>query len=213
MDGGQLLSKAVGCEYPQSPPMGGEKHQEGVSEVVLWVILSKYKQRRGKMMEYPKYKTVLFCTDFSENADYAFEFAYGIAKRDEGLLYILHVIPENPHRTLVDASATREDLERIEKSIEEDLDNKFREHYTKKIKNGIRFETVTKFGRKDEEILKFAKEHKADLIVMGTHGRTGIGHVLFGRVAERVLRHSPFPVFIMPWTKKLEHPQGRSHTF
>jgi len=44
-------------------------------------------------MEYPKYKKVLFCTDFSENSDYAFEFAYGIAKRDEGLLYILHVIP------------------------------------------------------------------------------------------------------------------------
>jgi nucleotide-binding universal stress UspA family protein len=46
------------------------------------------------MIEYPKYKKVLFCTDFSENSDYAFEFAYGIAKRDEGLLYILHVIPE-----------------------------------------------------------------------------------------------------------------------
>jgi nucleotide-binding universal stress UspA family protein len=45
------------------------------------------------MIEYPKYKKVLFCTDFSENSDYAFEFAYGIAKRDEGLLYILHVIP------------------------------------------------------------------------------------------------------------------------
>ena len=41
-----------------------------------------------KMIEYLKYKKVLFCTDFSENSDYAFEFAYGIAKRDEGLLYI-----------------------------------------------------------------------------------------------------------------------------
>ena len=40
------------------------------------------------MVEYPKYKKVLFCTDFSENADYAFDFAYGIAKRDEGILYI-----------------------------------------------------------------------------------------------------------------------------
>jgi len=42
------------------------------------------------MIEYPHYKKVLFCTDFSENADYAFDFAYGIAKRDEGFLYILH---------------------------------------------------------------------------------------------------------------------------
>ena len=154
-------------------------------------------------MEYPKYKTVLFCTDFSKNADYAFEFAFGIAKRDEGLLYILHVIPENPHRTLVDASATGEDLERLEESIKEDLDNRYREHYAKKIENGIKFEIATKSGGKDEEIIKFAKEHKADLIVMGTHGRTGIGHVLFGSVAERVLRRSRFPVFIIPYKKQL----------
>jgi hypothetical protein len=44
-------------------------------------------------MEYPLYKKVLFCTDFSKNADYSFEFSYGIARRDEGLLYILHVTP------------------------------------------------------------------------------------------------------------------------
>jgi len=163
------------------------------------------------MMEYTKYETVLFCTDFSENADYAFEFAYGIAKRDEGILYILHVIPENPHRTLVEAFVSKEDSERMQESIKEDLDNRYREHYAKKIENGIKFEIATKSGGKDEEIIKFAKEHKADLIVMGTHGRTGIGHVLFGSVAERVLRRSPIPVFMIPWRKKLEQPQGRSN--
>ncbi|MCK4815915.1 universal stress protein, partial [bacterium] len=41
-------------------------------------------------------------------------------------------------------------------------------------------------------------------IVMGTHGRTGIEHVVFGSVAERVSQHSPFPVFIIPCKKKLE---------
>ena len=40
------------------------------------------KKKRGKMMEYPKYKKVLFCTGFYENSDYAFEFAFGISKRD-----------------------------------------------------------------------------------------------------------------------------------
>ena len=49
-------------------------------------------------MEYPKYKKVLFYADFSENADHAFDFAYGIAKRDEGLLYFFHVIPYNPNQ-------------------------------------------------------------------------------------------------------------------
>jgi len=156
------------------------------------------------MREYPRYKKVLFCTDFSENADYAFEFAYGIAKRDEGLLYILYVLPENPHQAFAENYINKEDLEKIQKSIEEDLVNNYKEHYAKKIEGEIEFETVTKSGRADKEILEFAEKEKVDLIVMGTHGKTGIEHVFFGSVAEKVLRHSPFPVFIIPNRKKLE---------
>jgi nucleotide-binding universal stress UspA family protein len=158
------------------------------------------------MMEYPKYKKVLFCTDFSENSDYAFEFAYGIARRDEGLLYILHVMPENPHQAFATAMITNEQLEQIQKAIEEDLDNKYQERYGKKIENGIRYEFITKSGREDEEILKFAKDERVDIIVVGTHGKTGIEHVFFGSVAEKVLRRSPFPVFVIPCKKKLERP-------
>ncbi|NVM25957.1 MAG: universal stress protein [Desulfobacterales bacterium] len=50
----------------------------------------------------------------------------------------------------------------------------------------------------------------ADLIVMGMHGRTGVEHVLFGSVAEKVLRRSSVPVFGIACKKKLEHSQGRS---
>jgi nucleotide-binding universal stress UspA family protein len=156
------------------------------------------------MMEYPKYKKVLFCTDFSENSDYAFEFAYGIAKRDEGLLYILHVIPHNPQQTYVDTMIDSETLERIQKNIEEDLDNNYRERYGKKIGDEIKFEIVTKSGREDEEIIEFAKKEKVDIIVMGTHGKTGFEHAFFGSVAEKVLRHSPFPIFVIPSREKLE---------
>jgi nucleotide-binding universal stress UspA family protein len=153
-------------------------------------------------MEYPKYKKVLFCTDFSENSDYAFEFAYGIAKRDDGLLYILHVVAENPHQAFATTMITNEQIEKIEKAIEEDLDNNYQERYAKKIENGIRYEIVTRSGREDEEILRFAKDEAADIIVVGTHGRTGIEHVFFGSVAEKVLRRSPFPVFVIPCKKK-----------
>ena len=106
------------------------------------------------MKEYPEYKKVLFCTDFSENADYAFTFAHGIAKRDEGLLYILHVISENPHQAFADSYISGETAEKIQKAIEKDLNNKFREHYVKKIGNGIKFEIITISGRQDEEIIK-----------------------------------------------------------
>jgi len=162
------------------------------------------------MLEYPTYKKVLFCTDFSENADYAFEFAYGIAKRDEGLLYILHVIPHSPFQDCAEGLVKREVLERIEKRIEEDLDKNYKEHYVKKIGDGVPFEIVTKSGREDEEILKFAKQEKVDIIVMGTHGKTGIARVYFGSVAEKVFRRSPFPIFTIPCKKKLEYSYGRS---
>jgi len=155
-------------------------------------------------MEYPKYKKVLFCTDFSENADYAFEFAFGIAKRDDGLLHILHVIPQNPHQAYAQSFIISEDSEKMQRRIEDDLDNTYKERYVKKIDDGVEFEIVTRSGREDDEIMKFAKQEKVDLIVMGTHGRTGIEHVFFGSVAEKVLRHSPFPVFIIPDRKKLE---------
>jgi len=156
-------------------------------------------------MNYPKYKKVLFCTDFSENSDYAFEFAYGIAKRDDGLLYILHVVPENPHQAFATAMITNEEIEKIEKLIEEDLNSNYQERYAKKIENGIRYEIVTRSGREDEEIIRFAKDEAADIIVVGTHGRTGIDHVFFGSVAEKVLRRSPFPVFVIPCKKKLDN--------
>ena len=161
------------------------------------------------MMRYPKYKKVLFCTDFSENSDYAFEFAFGIAKRDDGLLYIMHVTPDNHNQKLLLSMLDNEQLKKIQKGLQEDLDNNYKEHYAKKIDNGIRYEIVTKSGREDEEIINLAKKEKVDIIVMGTHGRTGIEHVFFGSVAEKVLRRSPFPVFIIPCREKLERPQGR----
>ena len=156
------------------------------------------------MMEYPKYKKVLFCTDFSENSDYAFEFAFGIAKRDDGFLYILHVIPHIPNQEMLRGYVSEDILRNIQKDLEQELDDNYKEHYTKKIEDAVRFQVVTKSGREDEEILKFAKDEKVDIIVVGTHGKTGIEHVFFGSVAEKVLRRSPFPLFVIPCKKKIE---------
>lgn len=171
----------------------------------------KNRKRRNEMREYPKYKKVLFCTDFSENSDYAFDFAFGIAKRDAGLLYILHVLPnDNPHQAVAEKYITKENLEKIKESVKEDLDNKYREHYTTKIGNEIPCEIVTKSGREESEILTFAKNEHVDIIVMGTHGKTGIKRVFFGSVAEAVIRYSPIPVFIIPCKKQLERFSGRA---
>jgi len=156
------------------------------------------------MMEYPKYKKVLFCTDFSENSDYAFEFAFGIAKRDDGLLYILHVIPRIPNQEMLKTYVPMDIWVNIQKDLEREMDDSYKEHYTEKIEDAVRYKLVTKSGRENEEILKFAKDEEVDIIVVGTHGRTGIDHVFFGSVAEKILRESPFPVFVIPCRKKFE---------
>ena len=154
------------------------------------------------MREYPRYKKVLFCTDFSDNADHAFEYAYGVAKRDEGLLYMLHVIPDNPHQACADRFLGAEAAEKIQGAIQEDLDTNYRKRYVSKLAEGVSFEIVTKSGREDGEILEFAKKEQVDIIVMGTHGRTGMEHVFFGSVAEKVIRHSPIPVLVIPSGEK-----------
>jgi len=58
--------------------------------------------------------------------------------------------------------------------------------------------TFVEKGKPFEAILKVAEEWEADLIVLGTHGRTGLSHLLMGSVAEKVIRHSTKPLFIIP---------------
>ncbi len=152
------------------------------------------------MIKYPKYKKILFCTDFSENADSAFEYAFGVAKRDESLLYILHVGPSHADTAYIEGTVDgvwpgmSEDLK---ETIGKELEKNFQEHYVSKTKS-ISFETAVRYGTPYHEIIKFVGENGIDLIVIGTHGRSGMKRTLFGSVAEMVARMSPVPIFIIP---------------
>jgi nucleotide-binding universal stress UspA family protein len=154
------------------------------------------------MIDYPKYKKVLFCTDFSENSDCAFDYAFGIAKRDEGVLYILHVIPTTPDPYNLERWLTREELDRVKATLQEDREKIYNDQYLSHIKDKTKVKIVTESGREDEKILEFARKEKIDIIVIGTHGRTGIEHFFIGSVAEKIIRHSPIPVFIIPCREK-----------
>jgi len=154
------------------------------------------------VIDYPKYKKVLFCTDFSKNSDCAFDYAFGIAKRDGGVLYVLHVIPTNPSHSNIERWLTKEELDRVKATLREDREKIFNEKYLSQIMDKTKVKIVTKSGREDEEILKFTRKEKIDIIVIGTHGRTGIEHLLVGSVAEKIIRQSPIPVFIIPCREK-----------
>jgi nucleotide-binding universal stress UspA family protein len=161
------------------------------------------------MIDYPKYKKVLFCTDFSKNSDCAFDYAFGIAKRDEGVLYILHVIPTTPDPYNLERWLTKEELNRIKATLQEDREKIYNDQYLSHIKDKTKVKIVTESGREDEKILKFAQKEKIDIIVIGTHGRTGIEHFLIGSVAEKIIRHSPIPVFIIPCREKSGRDKSR----
>jgi len=159
------------------------------------------------MIDYPKYKKVLLCTDFSDNSYRAFEYAFGIAKRDDGVLYLLHIIPDVLDQNYPEfiSSMKRENIfqakEALQKSSEKQLDNL----YLNKIKNKDNAKCIIKTGREDNEILKYAAEEKIDIIVIGTHGKTGLKHLLLGSVAEKIIRQSSIPVLVIPSKEKLTH--------
>jgi universal stress protein A len=70
-----------------------------------------------------------------------------------------------------------------------------RDFADKHLKEAVPMQVRVAVGKAAEEILRVAREEKVDLIVMGTHGRTGVRHLLLGSVAEEVTRHAPCPVF------------------
>ncbi len=154
------------------------------------------------MIDYPRYKKVLFCTDFSKISDCAFDYAFGIAKRDEGMLYILHVIPVTPQQYHLERHLTKKQLDEIAVTLEEDRKRMFNEKYLNFIKDKTKVKIVVETGDEDEKILEFVQKEKIDIIVIGTHGRTGIEHVFLGSVAEKVIRRSPIPVFVIPCKEK-----------
>jgi nucleotide-binding universal stress UspA family protein len=164
-------------------------------------IMSSQKQ---KFTDYPKYKKVLFCTDFSECSDLAFDYASGTAKRDDGFLYILHVIPtQNIHQYDTKLFGDTEVLNRIQKLARKEIDKNCEEKYLNKIEDKSKVTFVVREGHEDEEIMNFAKNENIDLIVVGTHCRTGINRALLGSVAGKIIRHSQsIPVFIIPGTKE-----------
>jgi len=132
-------------------------------------------------------QTILHPTDFSDSAMAAFRLACTLAKDWKSHVVILHVYPPvtalYTGEGIVPPAATpsRETLwQRLQEIRPSDA--------------GVHVEYLLVEGSEVTEIIRTAQAKKADLIVMGTHGRTGLGRILLGSVAEYVLRQSPCPV-------------------
>ena len=140
-------------------------------------------------------KRVLVPTDFSEPSEAALRYGKAFVETFGAELHLVHVLDEaalvypwtTPDGTPVTLGTARTDLEHMVKDrLGRILTDEEREQY--------RAHVATMCGSPFLEIIAYAKAQEIDLIVMGTHGRGPIAHMLMGSVAERVVRKAPCPV-------------------
>jgi universal stress protein A len=141
-------------------------------------------------------KRILVPTDFTDPSNDALEAAMTLARGSGATLDLVHVAVEAayPLPPPVEVATFPLDLGRVLDRSAEGLaveEKRVREA-------GLACDSAVLIGRADAEIVKRAKETRADLIVMGTHGRSGLAHALFGSIAERVIEHTRCPVLIVP---------------
>jgi nucleotide-binding universal stress UspA family protein len=136
---------------------------------------------------------ILFPTDFSEHSKHAFGYALSFAKEYGATLYMLHVVEDiqylaNAYMFDVPMMPSFADMEQTRlKEMQEFIDQEVSDP-------NVKIEKIIRHGRPFIEILAVAREENVDLIVTATHGRGGLEHVLFGSVAEKVVRKAPCPV-------------------
>jgi len=133
-------------------------------------------------------KTILHPTDFSDPAQSSFQFACALASDLKARLLVFHVV--SPGRAFVDEliDYTSPDHELRAWNRLRDLQQTAQDGF------GLEIDIDLSEGDPATEILKETGQRQCDLIVMGTHGRSGLRHLLMGSVAERVVRKAPCPV-------------------
>jgi universal stress protein A len=145
-------------------------------------------------------KTVLVPTDFSENSKKALIYAVRLAQRNDSSLILFHAfeLPEFVRQRPPDFSGgfNEEQMKLFDdatRRCEESLVMLSRDLQG----SNVKIETLQRLGTPYEEIIKVARERSVDLIIVATHGYTGLKHFLLGSTTERVVRVSPCPVLVV----------------
>jgi universal stress protein A len=141
-----------------------------------------------------KLKRLLLPTDFSESARHAFAYGLSFAGQCEAELFLLHVIEILP------AGHTGELFHGVMTKAMDEISGYARTEMARLVaearSHGRTVHERISPGKAAAEILRVAREDEIDMIVMGTHGRGTLSHVLFGSTTERVVRKAPCPVLI-----------------
>lgn len=153
-----------------------------------------YQKRKGNKME-TAIKKVLVPIDFSDYSKSALKYAVNFAKSfnaDIILVYVVEPVIYPPDFSMGQIAMP---------SINSEWDDRAKDELQKLAKNEItdikNTKTIIKTGKPFVEIVETAKEENVDLIIIATHGRSGVEHILFGSTAEKVVRKAPCPVLTL----------------
>ena len=139
-------------------------------------------------------KSIIVPIDFSEYSKSALKYAIDFAKQFNAKMYLIYVVEPIIYPadfSMGQVAIPSADLD-IQSRASEELMS-----LAKTIGSGIYTETIIRTGKPFVEIIDTAKEMDIDLIIMATHGHTGVEHLLFGSTAEKVVRKAPCPVLTL----------------
>jgi nucleotide-binding universal stress UspA family protein len=142
-------------------------------------------------------KNILFPTDYSKCAAQALEHALYLAKHCRAKLHIVHATvlrQDDPRNSANHSSDSNELRERLSKIVMEEIDPDLKIYIQGFNDEAIRMEELMGFSAA-ELIVQYANTRNIDLIVMGTHGRRGLGYMFLGSIAQEVVRVAPCPVY------------------
>ena len=149
---------------------------------------------------YESFKHILVTTDFSESGDHAIGHAFRMAADHGAEVLLCHVIELIVAPNPLYAHYYPTDF--LKPEIHERAEKDAREALLERVPKsgplaGVPHQTVLAHGTPAEEIVRLARERDADLVVISTHGHTGLRHFLLGGVADRVIRHVHCPVLVV----------------
>ena len=139
------------------------------------------------------FNRILVPLDFSAPSDAALEYARTVATRFGASLHLLHVA-DDPYRALYSAEVYVPEVEGLRDEILTDATGRLKDRLQSSDIRELGATAEAVIGTPPSSIVEYAESHDIDLIVMGTHGRGGMSHLLMGSVAERVVRTAPCPV-------------------
>ncbi len=141
-------------------------------------------------------KNIIVPTDFSKLSFSAFEYAKDLAEKMGAVIHLIYVLEKTPPFLAVRSLDVTED--EVMKTMEEQAKKQLAETAVFfREESNVKILEVYRKGNDYEEIVNYSKEINSDLIVIATHGRTGILHTLLGSVAEKVIRYAKCPVLVI----------------